>query len=1170
MRQDYKRILFALMCVITLLSVKAQTIVTVDGLQFSLSGDYASVYRVASGNTATKIIVPATIIHEGIQYTVNKVSNNAFKWSYIGSYSYNSYVKEIVLPNTIRSIGREAFRNNHITKVSLQEGLRSIGAYAFAESSITELIIPNSVETVYYDSSFEDGENPFTDCKKLETLIYLSSEAPIGWGAVLHTFVPDKSKYSKPNYSFTNAKVMEMITFKENSFLYTGRTPTPTFTNYLEGYEGYEASINMPSNEDNVGKHIITIPVTFIRDNESFIVNIPYTYTITPATLNAKVKDYNRKYGEQNPQFEISYIGFVNGENESVIATKPTINTAATITSSIGTYPLVPNGGIAQNYIFEYEEGVLTIEKASLSIKVADSKKKYGDANPSFILQYSGLKNEDEPQWIKSPIFETSATKGSGVGSYIVSATCEPLNYTIINNTPGSLTISKAPLTIKANNATMDYCGIMPSYSFSYSGFKNNDNESALSALPSVVTDATATSDVGTYTITPNGAVADNYDISYISGALTIKQRPLSVKAQPMNRLYGDENPTFIATYHGFVNNETEEILESKPTFNTTANKKSSIGIYPVTAKDGAAKNYILQYEQSELTITKAPLSIKAIDSFKVYGADNPVFSLEYFGLKNGETIPEWVDEPEISTTAIKQSGVGTYPINCTCNPRNYFITNLTPGKLTITKAPLTIKANNVTMDYCGPLPAYTYSYTGFVNNDYENVLSTLPSITTDATATSNAGTYTITPQGAAADNYEIAYMPGTLTIKKRPLTVKALSATRIYGDENPVFTAEYTGFVNNETEKVLEAKPIFNTSATTQSSVGTYDVLVSGGSADNYQLNYQSGQLSITPRALKASVGNYERPYGQENPNFAIIYEGLTGNDTEYSLNAQPMVRTLATRTSNVGVYDLEVTGGYSPNYTLSYGSGKLSIVKAEQNFEWNQELDNIEVGSQIELLARASSGLPVTYTSDNNEIADIYEAGSKTYMECKSTGTFNIKAVQEGNSNYHSTQRISKKVNIVGEGEYNPTLLIKQADNGSVSMKVTKGSKHTFTVHVSDGWKIHSVTFNDTDVTDNLNEDNTFTTPAINESSTLAIVYEQTGNSSVYFVSKSTVKIQGMSYGIRVTDAEAGDTIQVFTADGVLQKSVQTEGQTTDIPLPRNNTYIIKVGPKTMKLSL
>ena len=703
---------------------------------------------------------------------------------------------------------------------------------------------------------------------------------------------------------------------------------------------------------------------------------------------------------------------------------------------------------------------------------------------------------------------------------------------------------------ISFENSIFNYDGSVPTTKWS----SNLEGYSSEFDMPTLKSDAGNYKEIIPVTFT-KGEESFTANIPY---KYTIEPAKLKAIVNSTNRTYGEPNPNFTISYSGFVNGENESAITDKPVTATTANEKSAVGTYPITISGGEAKNYTFEYEQGELMVNKALLSVHVMDANKVYGENNPQFTLAYSGLKNNETFPEWTTEPKFTTTATKESGAGTYEVNVSSEPKNYTIVTNTPGKLTIKKAPLTIKANNATMDYCGTIPTYSFTYSGFVNGDTEDALSTKPSIATDATATSNAGTYTIIPEGAQANNYDFAYTAGTLTIKQRPLIAKANSASRLYGEENPTFTIEYSGFVNNETKAVLDVEPTISTTATVQSKAGTYDIRVSGGRAINYALTYQNGQLNITPRPLKAFVGNYERPYGEDNPAFTIEYEGLVGNDTGSSLYTQPMARCSATRTSNVGTYTIEVTGGYSPNYTLTYGSGQLTIVKAEQTFTWNQDLTNLKVGDQVELLANASSNLPISFTMDSNDYAEIYKAGSRTYMECKKAGSFHIKAVQEGNDNYYSTARINKDVTIVGEDEYKPTLFIKQADNGMVSTKVEKGSSYTFTIHTESGWKIHSVTFNDNDVTNKLDSNNSFTTPEINESSTLSVVYEQEG-SSVNMPQASEVKIQVTSYGIRVTGVHMDDVINVYAIDGILLESVRAQASQVDIPLHKDKVSLV-----------
>lgn len=85
--------------------------------------------------------------------------------------------------------------------------------------------------------------------------------------------------------------------------------------------------------------------------------------------LSASAPTYSRYYGEKNPDFEISYSGFVNGEDFSVLTAPVIANCTADETSDVGTYPITLHGGDAINYeVKSYTSGKLTIEKANQTI----------------------------------------------------------------------------------------------------------------------------------------------------------------------------------------------------------------------------------------------------------------------------------------------------------------------------------------------------------------------------------------------------------------------------------------------------------------------------------------------------------------------------------------------------------------------------------------------------------------------------------------------------------------------------------------------------------------------------------------------------------------------------------------------------------------------------------
>ena len=83
-------------------------------------------------------------------------------------------------------------------------------------------------------------------------------------------------------------------------------------------------------------------------------------------------------------------------------------------------------------------------------------------------------------------------------------------------------------------------------------------------------------------------------------------------------------------------------------------------------------------------------------------------------------------------------------------------------------------------------MPSLTAIYTGFVNGDTMASLSTMPTLTTTATAASHVGSspYAITASGAVSSDYTILYVAGSIrvTVSPAPLTITAANKTKVYG----------------------------------------------------------------------------------------------------------------------------------------------------------------------------------------------------------------------------------------------------------------------------------------------------------------------------------------------------------------------------------------------------
>ncbi|MEA2337723.1 MAG: hypothetical protein QOE82_1730, partial [Thermoanaerobaculia bacterium] len=181
-----------------------------------------------------------------------------------------------------------------------------------------------------------------------------------------------------------------------------------------------------------------------------------------------------------------------------------------------------------------------------------------------------------------------------------------------------------------------------------------------------------------------------------------------------------------------------------------------------VTAQ--ATANYESAIATVTIDVARAPLSLRANDAAKLYGASLPALTGTLAGVVNGDNITA-----TYSTTATAASAAGTYPITGQLSDpasrlRNYDVT-LIPATLTIGKAPLLVKANDATKQYSDPLPTFSATFTGFVLGESPAVLGGTLLIQTTATKDSGPGTYPISIGGLTSPNYSITFAGGTLTV---------------------------------------------------------------------------------------------------------------------------------------------------------------------------------------------------------------------------------------------------------------------------------------------------------------------------------------------------------------------------------------------------------------------
>ena len=113
-----------------------------------------------------------------------------------------------------------------------------------------------------------------------------------------------------------------------------------------------------------------------------------------------------------------------------------------------------------------------------------------------------------------------------------------------------------------------------------------------------------------------------------------------------------------------------------------------------------------------------------------------------------------------------------------------------------------------------------------------------------------------------ANTNYSVTYNGANLTVTQRPITVTASSASKVYGNADPVLGYQVTSgsLVNSDALSGSVHRAAGET-------VGTYAVDATGLSNGNYSISYAGGTLTVTPRPLTLTADSASKVYGSSDP---------------------------------------------------------------------------------------------------------------------------------------------------------------------------------------------------------------------------------------------------------------------------------------------------------------
>ncbi len=370
-----------------------------------------------------------------------------------------------------------------------------------------------------------------------------------------------------------------------------------------------------------------------------------------------------------------------------------------------------------------------------------------------------------------------------------------------------------------------------------------------------------------------------------------------------------------------------------------------SIGANASQASGYAGAAFLQGTSSTTWSIGNLPVYVRLVAGSSIYG-NAPGFTYAIYDASSGGNLitdVTGVGTAAWSTALTGVSSAGTYGEiyagGLAASRTGYTFNSGGVTNWTITPRPITVQASNQSRLYGAANPGAggaTLVSGNLVNND------TLGSValTSSATGSTAAGqTAPLTPSSlsmasGSVGNYSISYTDGTLTIDKAPLTVAANSVGKTYDGQAYVGGngVSYSGFANGEGVSALGGALSYGGGSQGAVDAGSYAIIPSGLTSNNYAITYGSGTLTIGKAPLTVMANGFGKTYDGKayGGGNGIGYNGFVngegasvlGGTLSYGGNSQGAV--------DAGSYAITPGGLTSNNYAITYVSGALTIGKA------------------------------------------------------------------------------------------------------------------------------------------------------------------------------------------------------------------------------------------------
>ncbi len=823
------------------------------------------------------------------------------------------------------------------------------------------------------------------------------------------------------------------------------------YSNYVSGDE---SKLTLTVTADYVDANAGTDKVINVTITLSGSMAFNYSYDTTDQTVgditkrNIKItaEDRTSVYGNAD-----SILGYIlsssDGEGYASFVTEEDLTLAGislsrTSGKGAGTYTITPScNNTNSNYELTIGEGTYTITAREISISILPQTSVYGTVNVNSTVDAFEIDTTDGKLDLadgdtKGDLNVTiSKSAGVDVGSYDLTFTYNNDNY-VINETTGTYTITPQTLTATYVNESKLY-GIDPEGTVSYSGYQYDD---ASKPILEVLT-TTASVDFsgiknangyipvrdGGYTLTPAGATAKNYVVSYVSGTLTVEKAPLSVTYNE-DITYGATPATQITSSKFVVTGLRDG--EDKSVLSVTSNLPKNAGTYEDVDQyfTFSANNYVVTSISGEYVINKAPLEVTSSTAYITYGGAVEVtftYGTHNGNFVNGEYKDLLVNNGQLTlasmdyTSLLNASGfINVSPqegydlTSCLveATATNYEITYAL-GKLHVGKATITLTYLGESKVYDGKAPTPSkdnVTISGIIAPETVESIGFTYELNVNAPGT-DVKSYTIyqTSNANSLTNYKLTYVAsGTYDITKAPLTVKYKGETITYGTA-PSGDLEYIGLVNGETEAVITAPTVDFSGITGANGYvpvleGGYTLTPAGATAKNYDISYESGILVVEKRGVTVTLNNQGSVYGKsiEVKQDEYSAENLVGEDSfTLTITKQEGIKA--------GEYELSASTTENNYYIETLVKGKYVISKATLTvnivYNYNHVLDvDVENISEGDFIISYTGFVYTDSQEDLSATTPVRVDVATLKARISEPGSYNIPYIEGEDDNY------------------------------------------------------------------------------------------------------------------------------------------------------------------------